>query len=52
MVVFGSECVNTGPHTSIATSEAMESTEHEVVPDPPYSPDLALSDISLLAALK
>jgi histone-lysine N-methyltransferase SETMAR len=31
---------------------AIESTELEVVPYPPYSPDLALSDFSLLAALK
>jgi histone-lysine N-methyltransferase SETMAR len=44
--------VNTGPHTSVATSVAIESTELEVVPYPPYSPDMALSDFSLLAALK
>jgi transposase len=31
---------------------AIESTELEVVPYPPYSPDLALSDFSLLTALK
>jgi hypothetical protein len=30
----------------------MESTELEVVPYPPYSPYLALSDFSLLAVLK
>jgi hypothetical protein len=40
------------PHTSVATSVAIESTELEVVPYPPYSPDLALSAFSLLAALK
>jgi len=42
----------TGLHTSVAISVAIESTELEVVPYPPYSPDLALSDLSLLTALK
>jgi transposase len=44
--------VNIGPHTSVATSVAVESTELEVVPYPLYSPDLALSGFSLLATLK
>ena len=43
---------NTRRHTSVATSVAIESTEFEVVPYPPFSPDLALSDISFLAVLK
>jgi len=34
--------VNTGPQNSVATSGAIESTELDVVPYPPYSPHLAL----------
>jgi hypothetical protein len=43
---------NARPHTSAATSAAVDSIEFEVVPHPPYSPDLAPSDFWLFGALK
>jgi hypothetical protein len=44
--------VNAKPHTTAATSAGIESIEFEVVPNPLYSPDMALSDFWLFAALK
>jgi histone-lysine N-methyltransferase SETMAR len=43
---------NTRLHTSAATSAAIESIGFEVVPHPPYSPDLVLSDFWLFRAFK
>jgi transposase len=43
---------NARPHTSAATSAAVDSIGFEVVPHPPYSPDLVLSDFWLFGALK
>jgi histone-lysine N-methyltransferase SETMAR len=40
------------PHTSAATSAAVNSIRFEVVPHPPYSPYLAPSDFWLFGALK
>jgi transposase len=40
------------PHNAAATSTAIQNISFEVVPLPPYSPDLALSDLWLFAALK
>jgi hypothetical protein len=43
---------NARPHTSAATSAAVDSSRFVVVPHPPYSPDLASSDFWLFRALK
>ena len=40
------------PYTSAAISAATESIRFEVVPHPPYSPDLVLSDFWLFRAFK
>jgi transposase len=40
------------PHTSAAVSAAIESIRSEIVPHPPYSLDLVLSEFWLFAALK
>jgi hypothetical protein len=45
--VFGGEepmLHNTRPYTTAATSAAIESIRFEVVPHPPFSPNLVLSD--------
>ena len=43
---------NTRPHTSAAISAATESIRFEVVPRPPCSPDLVLSDFWLFGVSK
>jgi histone-lysine N-methyltransferase SETMAR len=43
---------NARSHTHAATSAAVESIGFEIVPHPPYRPDLALSDFWLFTALK
>jgi len=43
---------NTRPHTCAATSAAIESMGSEVVPHPPHSPDLVLSDFWLFGDFK
>jgi histone-lysine N-methyltransferase SETMAR len=43
---------NTRPHTSAATSDAIQHLEFSVLPHPPYSPDLAPSDFHLFPKLK
>jgi histone-lysine N-methyltransferase SETMAR len=43
---------NARPHTTAATSVAVASTGFELVPHPPYSPDLAPSAFWLFGALK
>jgi hypothetical protein len=43
---------NATPHTNAASSALIENIQFEVVPCPPYSPDLALSDFWFFAALK
>ena len=43
---------NTSPHTSAATRDAIQRLEFSVLPHPPYSPDLAPSDLHLFPKLK
>jgi histone-lysine N-methyltransferase SETMAR len=43
---------NARPHTCAATSATVDSIGYEVVPHPPYSPDLAPSDFWFFGALK
>jgi transposase len=43
---------NTRSHFSAQTQDAMTSTKFTVVPHPPYSPDLAPSDLRLFPKLK
>jgi len=43
---------NTRPHTSLRTQEAIAKFGWNVLPHPPYSPDLALSDFHLFGPLK
>lgn len=43
---------NARPHTSQKTLEAINRLKFEVLPHPPYSPDLAPSDFSVFPALK
>ena len=40
------------PHTTTATSAAIANFRFEVVPHPPYRPDLAPSDFGLFSGLK
>lgn len=40
------------PHTARVTKETLSSLKWEVLPHPPYSPDLAPSDFSLFSKLK
>ena len=44
--------VNARPHTSRKTTEGVANFGWMILPHPPYSPDLALSDFNLLAPLK
>ena len=43
---------NARPHTSQATTEALQQAGLVIVPQPPYSPDLAPSDFFLFGYLK
>ena len=43
---------NAGPHTANATMMTLRHMKFEVLPHPPYSPDLALSDFHLFGPLK
>jgi hypothetical protein len=43
---------NTRPHCSAQTQDATTSLKFTVVPHPPYSPDVALSDFWLFPKLK
>ena len=43
---------NARPHTSLRTQEAITKFVWIVLPHPPYSPDLALSDFHLFGPLK
>ena len=43
---------NARPHTSIRTMEAITSFRWTVIPHPPYSPDLALSDYHFFGPMK
>jgi len=43
---------NAHPHTSLRTQEAISKFGWTVLPHPPYSPDLALSDFHLFGPLK
>jgi transposase len=43
---------NARPHISAAASAVVESIRFEVVPHPPYNPDLTPSDLYLLGVLK
>lgn len=39
------------PHTSAATSAAIENTGIKVLPNPPFTPDLTPSDFLIIASL-
>ena len=43
---------HTRPHTAAATEHAIRKMGFEVLPHPPYSPDLAPSDYWLFGAMK
>jgi hypothetical protein len=43
---------NARPHCSAQTQDALTSLKFTVVPHPPYSPDLALSDFRFFPKLK
>ena len=43
---------NARPHTSFATSDAIRDLNFEILPHPPYSPDLAPSDYWIFGAMK
>ena len=43
---------NARPHTSAQTMESLRGLNMEILPDPPYSPDLAPSDYYLFGSMK
>jgi transposase len=43
---------NARPHTALATIDALETLKFEVLSNPPYSPDLAPSDLHFCPHLK
>jgi hypothetical protein len=50
--VQGCKDDNARPHTSLKTLEAITKFSWTVLPNPPYSPDVASSDFHLFGALK